>query len=305
MHEALQIYKLVGFVTFVADAVGFSLFVAKRANQSKVLATGAAILVIAVAVLLAKEGAGMVLLLAAAGAAGYVAISNGRSTFPWSIGTLLLGPAVLLVLLCLPDLSVRSRFPRRAEGFPDGPFLLPIDDTFAMPHREMMVAGRVERGKIKVGQEVEIVGWRRESLQRKVKNLEMSKQIVREAWGGDRIGVLLAETDKVDVGRGMVLSQPGSVTAHAKLRAETMALTKERGGREAGISHGLQAHFHFWSADVAGTLKVLQETQTVSPGEAATLEIELASPVAMEKGLRFTILENDQTVGMGTVTELL
>ena len=308
MREGLLIYTLVAWVTFVADVFVFSFYVAKRANRSKVLAAGAAVAAIVVAFLLAwilrREGI-MILNFVVAFGAMYVAPFKGRSTFAWSAGAILLGPPLLLVLLCLPDLSPKRFGPPPAKESLAGAFLLPIDDVAMAPRRETVVAGRVERGKIKAGQEVEIVGLRPEPLRCVVKKLAMSKIIVREAMTGDRIGVLLAGTDKGDVRRGMVLSQPGSVTAHAKFRAEVMPLTKEQGGREAGISHGLQAQFHFWSADMAGTVKVPQETQTVSSGGPAILEIELASPVAMERGLGFTILENGQTVGMGTVTELL
>jgi elongation factor Tu len=168
-----------------------------------------------------------------------------------------------------------------------------------------VVTGRVERGKVKVQEEVEIVGLRPEAFKRVVTGVEMFRKLLDEGQAGDNIGVLLRGTEKEEVERGMVLAKPGSITPHTKFRAETYILTKEEGGRHTPFFNGYRPQFYFRTTDVTGVAKLPQGTEMVMPGDNVNLEIELITPIAMEKGLRFAIREGGHTVGAGTVTEVL
>ena len=187
----------------------------------------------------------------------------------------------------------------------DKPFLMPIEDVFSISGRGTVVTGRVERGKVKVQEEVEIVGLRPESFKRVVTGVEMFKKLLDEGQAGDNIGVLLRGTEKDDVERGMVLAKPGSITPHTKFRAETYVLTKEEGGRHTPFFPGYRPQFYFRTTDVTGVATLPQGTEMVMPGDNVSLEIELITPIAMEKGLRFAIREGGHTVGAGTVTEII
>jgi elongation factor Tu len=168
-----------------------------------------------------------------------------------------------------------------------------------------VVTGRVERGKVKVQEEVEIVGLRPEAFKRVVTGVEMFRKLLDEGQAGDNIGVLLRGTEKEEVERGMVLAKPGSITPHTKFRAETYILTKEEGGRHTPFFNGYRPQFYFRTTDVTGVAKLPQGTEMVMPGDNVNLEIELITPIAMEKGLRFAIREGGHTVGAGTVTEII
>jgi elongation factor Tu len=187
----------------------------------------------------------------------------------------------------------------------DKPFLMPIEDIFSISGRGTVVTGRVERGKVKVGEETEIVGLRPESFKRVVTGVEMFKKLLDEGQAGDNIGVLLRGTEKDEVERGMVLARPGSITPHPKFRAETYILTKEEGGRHTPFFTGYRPQFYFRTTDVTGVATLPEGTEMVMPGDNVNLEIELITPIAMEKGLRFAIREGGHTVGAGTVTEIL
>jgi elongation factor Tu len=186
----------------------------------------------------------------------------------------------------------------------DKPFLMPVEDIFSISGRGTVVTGRVERGKVKVQEEVEIVGLRPESFKRVVTGVEMFKKLLDEGQAGDNIGVLLRGTEKDDVERGMVLSKPGSITPHTKFKAETYILTKEEGGRHTPFFKGYRPQFYFRTTDVTGVAELPTGTEMVMPGDNVNLEIELITPIAMEKGLRFAIREGGHTVGAGTVTEI-
>jgi elongation factor Tu len=187
----------------------------------------------------------------------------------------------------------------------DKPFLMPVEDIFSISGRGTVVTGRVERGKVKVQEEIEIVGLRPEGFKRVVTGVEMFKKLLDEGQAGDNIGVLLRGTEKEEVERGMVLAKPGSITPHTKFKAETYILTKEEGGRHTPFFNGYRPQFYFRTTDVTGVAKLPAGTEMVMPGDSVSLEIELITPIAMEKGLRFAIREGGHTVGAGTVTEII
>ena len=186
----------------------------------------------------------------------------------------------------------------------DKPFLMPVEDIFSISGRGTVVTGRVERGKVKVQEEIEIVGLRPEPFKRVVTGVEMFKKLLDEGQAGDNIGVLLRGTEKDDVERGMVLAKPGSITPHTKFKASVYILTKEEGGRHTPFFNGYRPQFYFRTTDVTGVATLPAGTEMVMPGDNVGLEIELITPIAMEKGLRFAIREGGHTVGAGTVAEI-
>ena len=185
----------------------------------------------------------------------------------------------------------------------DKPFLLPIEDVFSILGRGTVVTGRVERGQVKVGEEIEIVGIR-ETRKRVVTGVEMFKKLLDEGVAGDNIGVLLRGTDKDEVERGMVLAKPGSIMPHRKFRAEVYVLAKEEGGRHTPFFNGYRPQFFFRTTDVTGVVTLSEGVEMVMPGDNTNLAIELITPIAMEKGLRFAIREGGRTVGAGTLTDI-
>ncbi len=186
----------------------------------------------------------------------------------------------------------------------DKPFLLPIEDIFSISGRGTVVTGRVERGQVKVGEEMEIVGIR-ETVKRVVTGVEMFKKMLDEGQAGDNVGLLLRGTDKEDVERGQVVAEPGSITPHKKFKAEAYILTKEEGGRHTPFFTGYRPQFFFRTTDVTGNMDLPKGTEMVMPGDNVSVEAELITPIAMEKGLRFAIREGGRTVGAGTITEVV
>jgi elongation factor Tu len=186
----------------------------------------------------------------------------------------------------------------------DQPFLMPMEDIFTISGRGTVVTGRVERGKVKVGEEIEIVGFG-ETKKRVVTGVEMFRKTLDDGQAGDNIGVLLRGTDKDEVERGMVLAKPGSITPHHKFKASIYALKKEEGGRHTPFFTGYRPQFYFRTTDVTGNVKLPSGMEMVMPGDNVNLEIELITDVAMEKGLTFAIREGGRTVGAGTVTDIL
>ncbi len=186
----------------------------------------------------------------------------------------------------------------------DKPFLMPMEDVFTISGRGTVVTGRVERGKVKTGEEIEIVGFG-ETKKRVVTGVEMFRKVLDEGQAGDNIGVLLRGTDKDEVERGMVLAKPGSITPHHKFKASIYALKKEEGGRHTPFFTGYRPQFYFRTTDVTGSVKLPGGVEMVMPGDNVNLEIELITDVAMEKGLTFAIREGGRTVGAGTVTDIL
>jgi elongation factor Tu len=183
-------------------------------------------------------------------------------------------------------------------------FLMPIEDVFSISGRGTVVTGRIERGIVKVSDEVEIVGFR-ETRKRVVTGVEMFKKLLDEGQAGDNVGVLLRGTDKTDVERGMVLAKPASITPHTKFKAEVYVLSKEEGGRHTPFFNGYRPQFYFRTTDVTGSANLPEGVEMVMPGDNTNLEITLITPIAMEKGLRFAIREGGRTVGAGTIAEIL
>ncbi len=186
----------------------------------------------------------------------------------------------------------------------DKPFLMPIEDIFSISGRGTVVTGQIERGRVKVGEEVEIVGFR-ETRKTVVTGVEMFKKQLDEGQAGDNAGLLLRGIGKDEVERGMVLAKPGSITPHTKFRAEVYVLTKEEGGRHTPFFKGYRPQFYFRTTDVTGVAELPAGTEMVMPGDNVQLTVELITPVAMEKGLRFAIREGGRTVGAGTISEIL
>jgi len=185
----------------------------------------------------------------------------------------------------------------------DKPFLMAIEDVFTISGRGTVVTGRVERGKIKAGEEVEIVGFK-ETRKTVATSLEMFRKILDDSVAGDNVGVLLRGIGKDEVERGQVLAAPGSITPHTKLKAEVYVLTKEEGGRHTPFFTGYRPQFYLRTTDVTGSIKLPDGVEMVMPGDNVNMDVELIAPVAMEEGLRFAIREGGRTVGAGVVTKI-
>ena len=186
----------------------------------------------------------------------------------------------------------------------DLPFLMPIEDIFSISGRGTVVTGRIERGKIKVGEDCEIVGFR-ETRKTVCTGVEMFKKQLDEGLAGDNAGLLLRGIAKEDVERGMVLAKPGSITPHTVFKGEIYVLSKEEGGRHTPFFNGYRPQFYFRTTDVTGSATLPAGTEMVMPGDNVQLEVTLHTPVAMEKGLRFAIREGGRTVGAGTISEII
>jgi elongation factor Tu len=184
------------------------------------------------------------------------------------------------------------------------PFLMPVEDIFTIQGRGTVATGRVERGKVKVNETVEIVGIR-PTQKTVVTGVEMFKKLLDEGVAGDNVGLLLRGVERKDIERGQVISKPGSITPHTKFKAEAYVLTKEEGGRHTPFFTGYRPQFYFRTTDVTGVAHLPAGVEMVMPGDNVAMEIELIAPIAMEKGLRFAIREGGRTVGAGTVSEVV
>jgi len=187
----------------------------------------------------------------------------------------------------------------------DKPFLMSIEDVFTITGRGTVVTGRVERGRLKLGEEVEIVGLRDEVRKTTVTGIEMFRKLLDEAVAGDNIGVLLRGIERRDVERGMVLAKPGTITPHTKFEAEVYILTKEEGGREKPFFTGYRPQFYFRTTDVTGSIALPEGVEMVMPGDNVRFTVELIAPIAVEEGTRFAIREGGRTIGAGVVTKIL
>ena len=187
----------------------------------------------------------------------------------------------------------------------DKPFLMPIEDVFTITGRGTVVTGRVERGKIKAGEEVSIVGMKRDVVKTIATSLEMFRKLLDDAMAGDNVGILLRGIDKEGVERGQVLAKPGSITPHTKFKAEVYVLKKEEGGRHTPFFAGYKPQFYFRTTDVTGGIKLPEGVEMVMPGDNATFEVDLIVPIAMEEGLRFAVREGGHTVGAGVVAKVI
>jgi elongation factor Tu len=186
----------------------------------------------------------------------------------------------------------------------DKPFLMPVEDVFSITGRGTVATGRVERGQIKTGEEIEIVGIKA-TKKSVVTGVEMFRKLLDSGQAGDNIGVLLRGVEKNDVERGQVLAKPGSITPHTKFKAEVYILTKEEGGRHTPFFNGYRPQFYFRTTDVTGVVTLPKGTEMVMPGDNVAVEVVLITPIAMEKELRFAIREGGHTVGAGVVTEII
>lgn len=187
----------------------------------------------------------------------------------------------------------------------DKPFLMAVEDVFSISGRGTVATGRIERGKVKVGEEIELVGINPESRKTVVTGVEMFRKLLDEGQAGDNVGLLLRGIDKKDVERGMVMAKPGSIPAHTKFKAQVYSLKKEEGGRHTPFFGGYRPQFYFRTTDVTGTCQLPKGVEMVMPGDNVILEITLIQPVAAEKELRFAIREGGRTVGAGVVTEII
>lgn len=186
----------------------------------------------------------------------------------------------------------------------DKPFLLPIEDVFTITGRGTVVTGRVERGELKVGQEVEIVGLR-PTKKVVATGIEMFRKQLDSAIAGDNAGILLRGVEKTDVERGQVLAKPGSITPHKKFKAQVYALKKEEGGRHTPFFKGYRPQFYFRTTDVTGSIELKPGVEMIMPGDNTEITVELISPIAIEKGSKFSIREGGRTVGAGNVSEII
>jgi elongation factor Tu len=191
--------------------------------------------------------------------------------------------------------------PKRAL---DGPFLMPVEDVFSISGRGTVVTGRVERGIVKVGDEIEIVGLK-PTIKTVCTGVEMFRKLLDQGQAGDNIGVLLRGTKREEVERGQVLAKPGSITPHTKFTAEIYVLSKEEGGRHTPFFNGYRPQFYFRTTDVTGSIELPQGTEMVMPGDNVSIVVTLIVPIAMEEGLRFAIREGGRTVGAGVVAKIL
>jgi elongation factor Tu len=219
------------------------------------------------------------------------ALESGDPTSEWGKGIMELMDAVDSYI----PIPVRSI---------DKDFLMPIEDVFSISGRGTVVTGRVERGVVKVGEEIEIVGIR-PTVKKVVTGVEMFKKLLDQGQAGDNVGLLLRGTERKDVERGQVVAKPGSITPHTKFKAEVYILNKDEGGRHTPFFNGYRPQYYFRTTDITGVATLAEGTEMVMPGDNTSLTIELIAPIAMEKGLRFAIREGGRTVGAGTVTEII
>jgi elongation factor Tu len=190
------------------------------------------------------------------------------------------------------------------ERLIDGPFLMPIEDVFSISGRGTVVTGRIDRGIVKVGDEVEIVGIK-PTTKTICTGVEMFRKLLDEGRAGDNVGVLLRGTKREEVERGQVLAKPGSINPHTKFECEVYILTKEEGGRHTPFFKGYRPQFYFRTTDVTGAVELPENTEMVMPGDNIQMKVELISPIAMEEGLRFAIREGGRTVGAGVVAKII
>ena len=209
------------------------------------------------------------------------------------------GRAQIMSLMAAVDSYIPQ--PERAV---DLPFLMPIEDVFSISGRGTVVTGRVERGMVKVGEEVEIVGIK-PTVKTTCTGVEMFRKLLDQGQAGDNVGILLRGTKRDDVERGQVLCKPGSITPHTKFKGEVYILTKEEGGRHTPFFSNYRPQFYFRTTDVTGSIKLPEGTEMVMPGDNVAMEVDLIAPIAMEKGLRFAIREGGRTVGAGVVADII
>ena len=186
----------------------------------------------------------------------------------------------------------------------DLPFLMPVEDVFTITGRGTVATGRVERGMIKVGEEVEIVGLKEEKMKTTVTGLEMFRKLLDDAEAGDNIGALLRGVQRTDIERGQVLAKPGSIHPHTKFQGQVYVLKKDEGGRHTPFFNNYRPQFYFRTTDVTGVITLPEGTEMCMPGDNVTMDVELITSIAMDEGLRFAIREGGRTVGSGVVSKI-
>jgi elongation factor Tu len=186
----------------------------------------------------------------------------------------------------------------------DRPFLMPVEDVFSISGRGTVATGRIERGIVKVGEEIEIVGMKA-TVKTVVTGVEMFRKLLDQGQAGDNVGLLLRGVKREDIERGQVLAKPGSITPHTKFKAEAYILTKEEGGRHTPFFKGYRPQFYFRTTDVTGIVELPEGTEMVMPGDNIAMTVNLITPIAMDKELRFAIREGGRTVGAGVVSEII
>jgi elongation factor Tu len=206
---------------------------------------------------------------------------------------------------CIWDLmdACDSFIPEPARDI-DKPFLMPVEDVFSISGRGTVATGRIERGKVKVGEEIEVVGIRA-TAKTTVTGVEMFRKLLDEGMAGDNVGVLLRGLKREDIERGQVLAKPGSITPHTKFVAEAYILSKDEGGRHTPFFNGYRPQFYFRTTDVTGVVQLQEGVEMVMPGDNVTIEGQLITPIAMEEGLRFAIREGGRTVGAGVINKII
>ena len=187
----------------------------------------------------------------------------------------------------------------------DKPFLMPVEDVFTITGRGTVATGRIEQGKVNVGDEVELVGIHPQTTKTVVTGVEMFRKLLDYGQAGDNVGCLLRGMKREEIERGQVLAKPGSITPHTKFKAEVYCLTKDEGGRHTPFFNGYRPQFYFRTTDVTGVCQLPEGTEMVMPGDNTQMEIELIQPIAMDEQLRFAIREGGRTVGSGVVTEII
>ncbi|MCR9074201.1 MAG: elongation factor Tu [Alphaproteobacteria bacterium] len=210
-----------------------------------------------------------------------------------------IGKKAILALMETVDAYIPT--PERPK---DQPFLMPIEDVFSISGRGTVVTGRIERGIVKVGEEIEIVGIK-DTTKTTCTGVEMFRKLLDQGEAGDNVGVLLRGTKREDVERGQVLAKPGTITPHTKFKAEAYILTKEEGGRHTPFFTNYRPQFYFRTTDVTGTVELPEGTEMVMPGDNIAMDVELIAPIAMDEGLRFAIREGGRTVGAGVVSKII
>ncbi|MGI9306942.1 MAG: EF-Tu/IF-2/RF-3 family GTPase, partial [Gammaproteobacteria bacterium] len=195
-------------------------------------------------------------------------------------------------------------FVEEPERLIDGAFLMPVEDVFSISGRGTVVTGRIERGRVKVGEEIEIVGIK-ETTKTTCTGVEMFRKLLDDGQAGDNVGLLLRGTKREEVERGQVMAKPGSINPHKKFEAEVYVLSKEEGGRHTPFFKGYKPQFYFRTTDVTGSMVLPEGVEMVMPGDNIALSAELITSIAMEEGLRFAIREGGRTVGAGVVTKIL
>ena len=220
------------------------------------------------------------------------------AAFPALNGDAKWGESIMALMNAVDEYIVT---PERAV---DKPFLMPVEDVFTITGRGTVITGRIERGIVKVNEEVEIVGIK-DTVKTTCTGVEMFRKLLDEGQAGDNVGVLLRGTKREEVERGQVLAKPGSITPHTKFECEVYVLSKEEGGRHTPFFNGYRPQFYFRTTDVTGSIKLPDGQEMVMPGDNTNMEIEMIQPIAMDQGLRFAIREGGRTVGAGVVTEII